>query len=125
MSTHTALFAQIATAVDQGEFDQAVTLCDEVLSKDPRDGDAYQVQIACLVRQDKYHPALACVTRAEKNGHKNTFLFEKAYCQYRTEQLPAALQTLKRLEKRATSDPNLVPSCRKLAAQIAYRQGEY
>ncbi|KAJ1658936.1 Signal recognition particle subunit SRP72 [Dispira simplex] len=125
MSVHTALFARIATAVDQGEFDQAVTLCDQALSQDARDRDVYQVQIACLVRQDKYHPALECITRAEKIGHKDTFLFEKAYCQYRTEQIPAALQTLKRLEKRAINDPTLAAPCQKLAAQIAYRQGEY
>ena len=50
--------------LEQGKFDQAQTVCEEVLRQDPGHPLALNNLAAILVKQGKYDQALACLKRA-------------------------------------------------------------
>ncbi|KAJ1978634.1 Srp72p [Dimargaris verticillata] len=123
MASTTELYGHLGVAVEQGDFNAALKHCETILAADPTDADAYRVQVACLVRLDKYTKALVAITEAQRRACID-LTYEKAYCLYRTQELGEAQALTRQLLSQASS-PTARMAPQTLYAQICYRQGQY
>ncbi|KAJ1975182.1 Srp72p [Dimargaris xerosporica] len=123
MASTAELYGQLGAAVEQGDFNAALKHCEIILAAEPSDADAYRVQVACLVRLDKYTRALTAITEAKRCARID-MTYEKAYCLYRTQELAEA-QALTRQLLNQASTPTARMAPQSLYAQICYRQGQY
>ncbi|CAN8243814.1 unnamed protein product [Cochlearia groenlandica] len=108
------LFTSLNRHIKRSEFQQAVTISDQVLSIIPSDKDAILCKVVSLIRDDKIDDALSFI----QSSHNDSIDlgFHKAYCLYRQNKLDEAFVCLKGRER--NSETLLVE------AQIQYRLGK-
>ncbi|KAI9279018.1 hypothetical protein BC943DRAFT_284326 [Umbelopsis sp. AD052] len=94
-------------------------MCDKILSIASDDQDALHCKLITLIRLEKYSDALALLSRKFKG--ENKFLFERAYCLYRSNQLAQALEVIETANQSGQQDV----ATRHLEAQLNYRLENY
>lgn len=114
-----ALFGELERFVNQGEYEKALKICDKILHGIPDDTDALHCKLITLIRLERYSEALALWSKSFKA--ENKFLFERAYCLYRSNQLPQALEVI----ENAKAQDKVDVATRHLEAQLNYRLENY
>ncbi|KAH8552816.1 hypothetical protein BGW37DRAFT_518783 [Umbelopsis sp. PMI_123] len=114
-----ALFGELERFVSQAEYDKALKMCDKILGIASDDQDALHCKLITLIRLEKYSDALALLSRKFKG--ENKFLFERAYCLYRSNQFAQALDVIETAKKSGQQDV----ATRHLEAQLNYRLENY
>jgi signal recognition particle subunit SRP72 len=107
-----ALFGELERFVNQAEYEKALKICDKILHGVPDDNDALHCKLITLIRLERYSEALSMWSKSFKA--ENKFLFERAYCLYRSNQLPQALEVI----ENAKSQDKLDVATRHLEAQL-------
>jgi signal recognition particle subunit SRP72 len=97
-----ALFGELERFVSQAEYDKALKMCDKILGIASDDQDALHCKLITLIRLEKYSDALALLSRKFKG--ENKFLFERAYCLYRSNQFAQALDVIETAKKSGQQD---------------------
>jgi tetratricopeptide (TPR) repeat protein len=97
-----ALFGELERFVSQAEYDKALKMCDKILGIASDDQDALHCKLITLIRLEKYSDALALLSRKFKG--ENKFLFERAYCLYRSNQLAQALEVIETAKQYSQQD---------------------
>ncbi|KAG0314718.1 Signal recognition particle core component [Dissophora globulifera] len=117
------LFGELERHVKREENDKVLTISDKILALDPKDKDALHCKAITLIRLERYTDALAILNR-QLEGR---FVFEKAYCLYRTNQLTDGALVIenRRNELRAAGEHQLSWDLRHLEAQMLYRMERY
>ncbi|RUO96585.1 hypothetical protein BC936DRAFT_141795, partial [Jimgerdemannia flammicorona] len=113
------LFAELERAVSQTEYDKAIKLCDKILQLKPDDRDALHCKVITLIRLEKYQDALNVCSKKLAAGD---LAFEQAYCFYRTNRLPKALEVIRTTQQEGSVDSRTL---RHLEAQVNYRLEDY
>ncbi|GAB5589568.1 Signal recognition particle subunit SRP72 [Umbelopsis nana] len=114
-----ALFGELERFVSQADYDKALKMCDKILNIASDDQDALHCKLITLIRLERYSDALALLARKFKG--ENKFLFERAYCLYRSNQLTQALEVIETAKKANLQDV----ATRHLEAQLNYRLENY
>ncbi|KAG0332212.1 hypothetical protein BG004_001348 [Podila humilis] len=116
------LFGELERHVKREEYEKALTITDKILTIDSKDKDALHCKAITLIRLERYADALAILSRPLEGK----FVFEKAYCLYRTNQLNdgATLIENRRNELKAKGQA-LSWDLRHLEAQMLYRMERY
>lgn len=107
------LFTQLNNEGENGDYDKALEIADTILSTIPDDPDALYCKIVCYIQLSQFEDATKMIDGIRKDG-ETQFLFEKAYCLYRTEKYAESLHCL---EKMAPGDHRFWD----LKAQVLYR----
>ncbi|KAK3835043.1 MAG: hypothetical protein J3R72DRAFT_403737 [Linnemannia gamsii] len=116
------LFGELERHVKREEHDKVLTISDKILAVDPKDKDALHCKAITLIRLERYSDALAILNR----GLEGKFVFEKAYCLYRTNQLSDGATLIETTRKQAQSTGDQLPwDLRHLEAQMLYRMERY
>ncbi|KIP08706.1 hypothetical protein PHLGIDRAFT_104050 [Phlebiopsis gigantea 11061_1 CR5-6] len=110
------LFTSLCAQIDGGHFENAIKTCDKILKIEPEDKDALQTKVFLLLQTEQYGAALSLTDSNE------TYVFEKGYSLYRTNQEADALKALEVTKKNKGDDDRGVLH---LEAQLAYREGSY
>lgn len=97
-----ALFGELERFVSQAEYEKALKMCDKILGIASDDQDALHCKLITLIRLEKYSDALALLSRKFKG--ENKFLFERAYCLYRSNQLSQALEVIETAKQSSQQD---------------------
>lgn len=97
-----ALFGELERFVSQADYDKALKMCDKILNIASDDQDALHCKLITLIRLERYSDALALLARKFKG--ENKFLFERAYCLYRSNQLTQALEVIETAKKANQQD---------------------
>ncbi|KAG0266148.1 hypothetical protein BG011_003135 [Mortierella polycephala] len=123
MATIQQLFGELERHVKREEHDKVLTISDKILKLAPKDKDALHCKAITLIRLERYSDALSILNRQLEGK----FVFEKAYCLYRTNQLSdgALLIENKRKELQASGAGQLPWDLRHLEAQMLYRMERY
>jgi signal recognition particle subunit SRP72 len=88
----------------------------------PKDKDALHCKAITLIRLERYSDALSILNR----GLEGKFVFEKAYCLYRTNQLSDGATLIEATRKQVQSAGGQLPwDLRHLEAQMLYRMERY
>ncbi|XP_065071058.1 signal recognition particle subunit SRP72-like [Rhopilema esculentum] len=111
------LFTDLNSFAQIGEYGKAQKIANKILKELPNDIDALKCKVVCLLHQSYFSEGLDVILSIERKGIIE-LPFEKAYCQYRLNDLTAALKTLKDIE-----NPGLRE--RELLAQVLYRLEDY
>ncbi|KAG0234023.1 hypothetical protein B0O80DRAFT_430162 [Mortierella sp. GBAus27b] len=126
MATLQQLFGDIERHIKREEHDKVLALTDKILDIDPKDKVAHHCKAITLIRIERYTDALTILNRPLQGK----FIFEKAYCLYRTNQLAEGALLIenrrKELEAAGASSSTALPwNLRHLEAQILYRMERY
>ncbi|KAG0049526.1 hypothetical protein BGZ83_005712 [Gryganskiella cystojenkinii] len=123
MSNIQQLFGELERHVKREEHEKVLAISDKILALDSKDKDALHCKAITLIRLERYTDALTLLNR-QLQGQ---FVFEKAYCLYRTNQLAdgAFLIENKRKESLAQGGGPLPWDLRHLEAQMLYRMEKY
>ncbi|KAF9582734.1 hypothetical protein BGW38_010828, partial [Lunasporangiospora selenospora] len=127
MATIQQLFGDLERHIKREEYEKALNLTDKILTQSPKDKDALHCKAITLIRLERYSDALSILTgRQHLGADKSAFIFEKAYCFYRTNQLAdgSSLIQTKRQEL-AAQGQKLGWDLRHLEAQMLYRMENY
>eukprot|EP00794_Sanderia_malayensis_P005626 gene5626-6322_t len=111
------LFTQLRNLAKVGDYAQAQKIANKILKEIPNDTDALKCKVICLLQQSCFSEGLDVILSLERKGVLS-LPFEKAYCQYRLNDLASALATLK-----AVPDPSQRE--KELLAQVLYRLEDY
>ncbi|KAF9922941.1 Signal recognition particle core component [Linnemannia zychae] len=116
------LFGELERHVKREEHDKVLIISDKILKLDPKDKDALHCKAITLIRLERYSDALAILNR----GLEGKFVFEKAYCLYRTNQLNDGATLIETTRKQIQSTGGQLPwDLRHLEAQMLYRMERY
>ncbi|KAI8596977.1 hypothetical protein EDD21DRAFT_327606 [Dissophora ornata] len=116
------LFGELERHVKREEHDKVLAISDKILKQDPKDKDALHCKAITLIRLERYTDALAILNRQLEGK----FVFEKAYCLYRTNQLnDGALLIESKRKELQSSGQQLSWDLRHLEAQMLYRMERY
>ncbi|KAK3166190.1 hypothetical protein QOZ80_1AG0042580 [Eleusine coracana subsp. coracana] len=107
------LFSSLHRHIEAGDFSQAVKVADQVLKAAPGDEDAVRCKIVAHIKSDETDKALAAIRAAERLPIDLSYY--KAYCYYRQNKLPEALELLRGQEETS--------AVLQLESQIFYRLG--
>ena len=107
------LFTQLNNEGEDGDYEKALETVDKILSVVPDDLDALYCKVVCLMQLSKFEDAIKMIDEITKKGEAQ-FLFEKAYCLYRTDK---CVESLQYLDKMAPGDQRFWD----LKAQVLYR----
>ncbi|KAF9978074.1 Signal recognition particle core component [Actinomortierella ambigua] len=123
MSTIPQLFGELERHVKREEHDRALIVIDKILALDPKDKDALHCKAITLIRLEAYSDALSILSRQLDNQ----YIFEKAYCLYRTNQLQEGLTQIDLVRKdlNVARGEKLPWDLRHLEAQMLYRLERY
>ena len=108
------LFTQLNNEGEDGDYDKALETADKILGIVPDDPDALYCKVVCLIQLSRFEEAIKKIDEIKKKEGEPQFLFEKAYCLYRTERCAESLQYL---DKMAAGDQRSWD----LKAQVLYR----
>ncbi|KAF9356270.1 hypothetical protein BGX26_005492 [Mortierella sp. AD094] len=117
------LFGDLERHVKREEHDKVLAISDKILALSPKDKDALHCKAITLIRLERYADALAILNRQLEGK----FVFESAYCLYRTNQLAEGARLIenKRQELQSSGDGSLSWNLRHLEAQMLYRMERY
>jgi len=87
------LFTQIKKFGQDGLFNKALPLVQEVLKKDPKDIEALRCKVVCLTKLDKCKEAYHVMT-TDKTLVTLPLWYERSYCLYRQGKLEEAITEL-------------------------------
>ncbi|KAF9364101.1 hypothetical protein BGX34_002513 [Mortierella sp. NVP85] len=121
MATIQQLFVDLERHIKREEHDKVLAYTDKILAIDPKDKDAQHCKAITLIRLERYTDALAILNRPLQGK----FIFEKAYCLYRTNQLEDGAQLIENTRKALEGAEKLPWNLRHLEAQILYRMERY
>ncbi|KAF9168637.1 Signal recognition particle core component [Actinomortierella ambigua] len=123
MATISQLFGELERHVKREEHDKALVVINKILTLDPKDKDALHCKAITLIRLEAYSEALTILTRQLDNQ----YIFEKAYCLYRTNQLQEGLTQIDLVRKdlNVARREKLPWDLRHLEAQMLYRLERY
>ncbi|KAG0230487.1 Signal recognition particle core component [Actinomortierella wolfii] len=123
MSNIPHLFGELERHVKREEHDKALAIIDKILAIDPKDKDALHCKAITLIRLERYSDALVILSR----HLDNKYIFEKAYCLYRTNQLNEGLTQIDLVRKdlNVARGEKLPWDLRHLEAQMLYRLERY
>uniref|UniRef100_A0A1B6F764 Signal recognition particle subunit SRP72 n=1 Tax=Cuerna arida TaxID=1464854 RepID=A0A1B6F764_9HEMI len=110
------LYAELNKYCQNNDYERAVKSANKVLHHYPDESKAFHCKVVSLIQQDKFQEALQAINKQPKLA-ADLFL-EKAYCQYRLNQIQEAFKTV-------NSAPNLSFQLKELKAQILYRLESY
>lgn len=113
-STSEQLFKELDDVIRAADVDyqKALDITNKILKDAPKDKEATQVKVICLVQLGKFNEGLSAI---EASGSAAEYAFEQAYCLYKTRQHSEALKILKSIP-----DPLPVRALH-LLAQVHYR----
>jgi tetratricopeptide (TPR) repeat protein len=107
-----ALFGELERFVNQADYDKALKMCDKILHITADDQDALHCKLITFIRLERYSDALSLLSKKFKGDDR--FLFERAYCLYRSNQLAQALEVIENAKSNNQQDV----STRHLEAQL-------
>eukprot|EP00112_Aurelia_sp_Birch-Aquarium-sp1_P018323 Seg4357.1 transcript_id=Seg4357.1/GoldUCD/mRNA.D3Y31 product="Signal recognition particle subunit SRP72" protein_id=Seg4357.1/GoldUCD/D3Y31 len=116
-STVEKLFTELNNLAQIGEYGRAQKVANKILKEIPNDIDALKCKVICLLQQSCFSEGLDVIQSIERKGILD-LPFEKAYCQYRLNDLKASKETLENI-----SEPGLRE--KELLAQVLYRLEDY
>ncbi|KAG0006944.1 Signal recognition particle core component [Modicella reniformis] len=115
------LFGELERHIKREEHNKVLALTDKILAIDPKDKDALHCKAITLIRLERYTDALTILNRPLQGK----FVFEKAYCLYRTNQLADGALVIENTRKDLEASGKLPWNLRHLEAQILYRMERY
>ncbi|KAF9102397.1 Signal recognition particle core component [Mortierella sp. GBA35] len=122
MSNIQQLFGELERHVKREEHDKVLAISDKILAVNPKDKDALHCKAITLIRLERYPDALSILNR----GLEGKFVFEKAYCLYRTNQLNDGATLIEATRKQVQSTGGQLPwNLRHLEVQMLYRMERY
>ena len=108
------LFTQLNNEGEEGDYENALETVDKILSVIPDDLDALYCKVVCLMQLSRFEDAIKMIDEIAKKEGETKFLFEKAYCLYRTDK---CVESLQYVDKMAPGDQRFWD----LKAQVLYR----
>ncbi|KAG0350632.1 hypothetical protein BG005_009833 [Podila minutissima] len=122
MSNIQQLFGELERHVKREEHEKALNITDKILAIDAKDKDALHCKAITLIRLERYTDALAILNKPLEGK----FVFEKAYCLYRTNQLNDGATLIENRRKELKSQGQALSwDLRHLEAQMLYRMERY
>ncbi|KAF9994524.1 Signal recognition particle core component [Entomortierella chlamydospora] len=117
------LFGDLERHVKREEHDKVLAISDKILKLNPKDKDALHCKAITLIRLERYADALSILNRQLEGK----FVFESAYCLYRTNQLAEGARLIenRRQELQSSGNGTLSWNLRHLEAQMLYRMERY
>lgn len=114
----TKLFSQLQLAGEEGDYEWAADIVDEILGLSPDDPDALHCKVVCLVQLAEYGDAVKLINQLnKKTDDDNGFVYENAYCCYKMEKYEESLKILCSLPQEDQSTVKVLD----LRAQVLYR----
>lgn len=110
-----AAIAGVKRALDREEFEKALPLCNKASELQPKNDIARRCKLFALLNLSRWSEALQVY---EKCVEPEVVAFERAYCFYRLNKFPEALEALKAIK-------NDSYGAGRLEAQVRYRMGDY
>ncbi|XP_070540051.1 signal recognition particle subunit SRP72-like [Ptychodera flava] len=111
-----SLFATLNSCGQNGDYAKGVKIANKILKAAPGDTDAFHCKVVCQIQQSDFRQALRTINDNQKLS--SNLVFEKAYCQYRLNQVEQALATIK-----AVPNPDI--KLKELLGQVLYRLEKY
>ncbi|XP_077992578.1 signal recognition particle subunit SRP72-like [Glandiceps talaboti] len=111
-----ALFTDLSRCGQNGDYSRGFKIANRILKESPGDEKAFHCKIVCLILQSEFKQALKTINENPKLS--SDLVFEKAYCQYRLNQIKQALTTIKTV-------PNPDIRLKELLGQVLYRLENY
>ncbi|TPX30762.1 hypothetical protein SmJEL517_g05735 [Synchytrium microbalum] len=124
---HNAQWAELQRLCEASEHEKSIKLCDTLLKTLPGDIDALHVKLTALIHLDRFQDALNILNglSSTSSNIRQNFVFEEAYCLYRSEKLDESLKLI----ARALKDTELLDETRnalgRLQFQVLYRTEDY
>eukprot|EP01098_Paradermamoeba_levis_P009981 TRINITY_DN4183_c0_g2_i1.p1 TRINITY_DN4183_c0_g2~~TRINITY_DN4183_c0_g2_i1.p1 ORF type:complete len:696 (-),score=300.27 TRINITY_DN4183_c0_g2_i1:40-2127(-) len=109
------LFSQLDTFLKNSQYDQALETSEKILAQQPTDVEAFKSKIFSLIHLQKFDDVLNLL----KKEKQQDWIFEIAYCYYRTKKLKESLEILRSVQ--GTKEKILL----ELEAQLTYRLEDY
>jgi len=110
------LFADLLKCGQNGDWDRALKAANKILQETPDDPKAFHCKVVCQIQLSKFQDALTTIGKNSKLSSE--LVFEKAYCQYRANQIKESYKTLQ-----GVNNPTL--KLKELKAQVLYRMEKY
>lgn len=115
------LFKELKLCGDDGDYEGALEVAEEILKAAHDDSDANLCKLVCLIQLSRFQDALKFIEQATKRKGTPQYLFEKAYCLYRQEKYSQSVRILDQIP----SDSRENSRVNDLRAQIHYRIEDY
>ncbi|XP_014675381.1 PREDICTED: signal recognition particle subunit SRP72-like [Priapulus caudatus] len=106
------LFAELNRLGKNQEHERALRTVNKILKEVPDDGKAFHCKVVCLIQLSRFDEALKLIYKTPQLSSE--LIFEKAYCQYRLNQVQESLTTL-----RNVTNPS--DKIKELLGQVLYR----
>jgi signal recognition particle subunit SRP72 len=112
------LYVELSKVAASQDWEKILKVSKKILGLSVNELKAFHFKVVCLIHLDKFDEAL--VTLQRNTEFANELLFEKAYCEYRLNQIDEAYSTLKKCDDDTISNKEL-----ELLAQVAYKLEKY
>lgn len=117
LSALTNLYNELNSAGSAEDYEKAIKVSNKILSLDKTAVKAFQYKIVCLIHLEKFQDVLKQL-RSCSAKMSSGLQFERAYCEYRENDLVAALNTLSACEESTVR-------LNQLRGQVLYRMERY
>ncbi|XP_071533763.1 signal recognition particle subunit SRP72 [Panulirus ornatus] len=108
-------YGELKKFIENANYIKVIKVVNKILAEEPKELKAWQCKVVALIQLDQFSEALTAVTKS-KFGVE--LAFEKAYCEYRLNQVAAAYDTICKAAE-------VSPRVQELQAQILYRLERY
>ncbi|KAK8733404.1 hypothetical protein OTU49_006623 [Cherax quadricarinatus] len=108
-------YGELKKFIENNNYQKVIKVANKILADDPKEVKAWQCKIVALIHLDQFSDALNI---ANKSKLTEQLAFEKAYCQYRLNQVSEAYDTI-------CKAADVTPRVQELQAQILYRLERY
>ncbi|XP_045588760.1 signal recognition particle subunit SRP72 [Procambarus clarkii] len=108
-------YGELKKFIENSNYQKVIKVANKILAEEPKELKAWQCKIVALINLDQFSDALSV---AKKSKFSDELAFEKAYCEYRLNQVSAAYDTICKAAQVTTR-------VQELQAQILYRLERY
>ncbi|KAI8911311.1 hypothetical protein DFJ77DRAFT_469585 [Powellomyces hirtus] len=120
------LFAELRQAYEAENYLRTIEVSDKILKRSKNDPDALHAKIVALIRTEQYTTAISTLN-AVPESIRDEFVFEHAYCLYRTNKLDHCLVLIRERRDDAVKlmGNDAARSMLQLEAQVLYRKENF
>lgn len=112
-----AYYTELSKLAPSQDWERILKTAKKILGISLTEKKAFQTKVICLINLDKFDEALGSIERFNFSDNDDLY-FERAYCQYRLNQVEEAYKTLSKCENPGLKEKELM-------AQISYRLERY
>lgn len=108
-------YGELKKFIENSHYNKIIKCANKILAEDVSEVKAWQCKAVALINIEQFAEAL---TTINKSKFFSELAFEKAYCEYRLNKVPAAYETIQ-------AAAEVTPRVQELKAQILYRLEKY